>query len=238
MSVLPTIESNTVELILSDLPYGITKNGWDSVLPLDELFAEFGRVISERGAIVLFASMPFTASLVVAGGSLFKYSLVWSKNKSTGFFNAKKQPLRAHEDILVFYKKPPVYNPQKTEGHKPMNFAKRTGHGTNYNQASKVTFSEKGTTSRYPNSILTFPVVNNDSPERVHPTQKPVELLSYLIRTFSNEGDLVLDVTMGSGSTGVAAVKNNREFIGIEKDEKFFNHASNWIASAKNNERA
>lgn len=221
----------SVDMVLCDLPYGTTKNPWDSVLPLADLFREFRRVTKPNAAIVLFGSMPFTADLVLAGKEIFKYSLVWTKNKSSGFLNAKKMPLRAHEDILVFYRKLPVYHPQKTDGHKPMNFARRTGHGKSYNPATRVTESEAGTTKRYPTSVLHFPVLNNDDPGRVHPTQKPVDLLRWLIRTYTDPGMVVLDVTMGSGATGVAAMLEGRGFVGVELDTKYFQSADRWIRS-------
>ena len=233
LEILPLLTDASVDLILTDLPYGTTQNHWDSIIPLDRIFLEFKRVIKDNGAIVLFGAMPFSADLIAAGRDMFKYSLVWRKNKSSGFLNAKKMPLRTHEDILVFYKKPPVYNPQKTDGHKPMNAAYRTGHGVSYNPATAATNSEAGTTKRYPTSILEFPVLNNDDPLRVHTTQKPVDLLRWLIRTYTEPGMLVLDATMGSGSTGVAAVSEGRKFVGIEKDKKYFNHARKWIQAAK-----
>jgi len=231
LTILSELPDASVDMILTDLPYGTTQNHWDSVIPLDGIFKQFKRVIKDSGAIVLFGAMPFTADLVVAGRGIFRYSLVWRKNKSSGFLNAKKMPLRIHEDILVFYKKLPTYHPQKTDGHKPMNAAYRTGHGMSYNPATRATASEAGTTKRYPTSVLEFPVLNNDDPFRVHPTQKPVELLRWLIRTYTDPGMVILDAAMGSGSTGVAAANEGREFIGVEKDEKYFLYAQEWIMS-------
>jgi len=153
---------------------------------------------------------------------MFRYDLIWKKNKSFGFLNAKKQPLRIHESILVFYKNQPCYNPQKTFGHKPVNsFTKRTSDGNNYGK-TKPLISGGGQTDRYPVSILEFPVVNNDSEFKYHPAQKPLELMEYLIRTYTNENDIVLDNCAGSGTTLVAAKKLKRQFIGIEKDKKYY----------------
>ena len=236
LEALKTISTNSIDLILCDLPYAITKNDWDSIIPLDGLFKEYKRICKDNAPIILFGAMPFTADLLIAGRDIFRFSLVWRKNKSTGHLNAKIRPMRQHEDILVFCKKSPIYNPQKSTGHKPMNFAVNESRSldgdfsTNYGKV-KPTSSNAGSTERFPTSVLDFKIINNDDPSKIHPTQKPIELLEYLIKTFSNEKSIVLDNTMGSGSTGVAAIKTNRKFIGIELNKKFFKHASKWIKS-------
>lgn len=219
--VMPRIETGSVDLIICDLPYGITQNEWDKPLDLARLWSEYERVIKENGAIILTAAQPFTSQLVMSNPRLFRYEIIWQKNKTTGFLNAKKMPLRAHESILVFYKKLPTYNPQKTTGHKPVNsYTKRTSDGSNYGE-TKAGITGGGQTDRYPTTVLQVPVVNNDSREKIHPTQKPVELLEYLIKTFSNPGDLVLDNCAGSGSTGEAAKRTGRDFILIEKEAEY-----------------
>lgn len=219
--VMPRIASGSIDLIICDLPYGITQNEWDKPLELARLWVEYERVIKENGAIILTAAQPFTSQLVMSNPKLFRYEIIWQKNKTTGFLNAKKMPLRAHESILVFYKKLPTYNPQKTTGHKPVNsFTKRTSDGSNYGE-TKTGITGGGQTDRYPTTVLQVPVVNNDSREKIHPTQKPVELLEYLIKTFSNPGDLVLDNCAGSGSTGEAAKRTGRDFILIEKEIEY-----------------
>lgn len=229
-NVLPLIEANSIDLIISDLPYGMTQNKWDENIDLDKLFKEFIRITKPNSTIVLFGSNPFSAKLIMAGQKFFKYSMVWEKNKSSGHLNAKKMPLKAHEDIHIFSKGKTIYNPQKSIGHKPMNFAINKNRSSNYGVV-KPTTNNAGTTERYPNSILKFPVVNNDSKERFHPTQKPIELLRYLIKTFSNENDKIIDVSMGSGSSIISGICEKRYSIGIELDDEYFKQAKKWITS-------
>ncbi len=214
------LQSKSIDMILCDLPYGVTQNKWDVVIPFNEMWDQYERIIKDNGAIVLTATQPFAAQLIASNPKLFRYDLIWKKNKSTGFLNAKKMPLRSHEYILVFYKKLPTYNPQKTTGHKPVNqYTKRSADGTNYGNTKLV--SGGGQTDRYPNSIIDIPVVNNDSKERIHPTQKPVELFEWLIKSYTNEGNIVLDNCIGSGATAVAAINTNRNFIGFEISEEY-----------------
>lgn len=229
LELMKTIPDESVDLVLCDPPYGTTACKWDSVIPLEPMWKELKRVTRKDSAIVLFASQPFTSLLVSSNFEMFKYQWYWNKNKSTGFLNAKKQPLRRVEDICVKYTKQPVYNAQKSQGGKPVNnFYSRSAGST----TGKVNNSPGGgQTDRYPVNTLDFPVLNNDGSkgERFHPTQKPVELMEYLIKTYTNEGMTVLDFTMGSGTTGVACKNLNRNFIGIEKDEKYFQIASDRI---------
>lgn len=222
LALLPTLPSGSVDMVLCDLPYGTTQNKWDSVLPLDVLWAEYRRVC--RGAVVLTAAQPFTSALVTSNLRAFKYEWVWCKNKASGHLNAKKRPLQSHESVLVFVETKAVYNPQRSSGHRPANYAKRIGWSPNYGAQREAEY-KGGITDRCPTSLLPFPVVNNDSPDRHHPTQKPVELLEYLIRTYTDEGGTVLDNTMGAGSTGVACVNAGRKFIGIESDRQYFDAA-------------
>ena len=229
LELMKELDDESVDMILCDLPYGTTQNKWDSVIPLDLLWKQYNRVIKKNGAIVLFVAQPFTSQLVVSNPKDFRYSLVWEKNKSTGFLNAKKMPLRIHEDILVFYKKLPTYNPQKTTGHKPANrYTKNTSDGTNYGK-TKTGISGGGQTDRYPTSILKFPVLNNDNKSKFHPTQKPVPLYENLIKTYSNEGDIILDNCSGAGTCAVASINTKRAFICMEMNEVYFNDSQNYL---------
>ena len=232
LCLMRKIDDGSVDMILVDPPYGTTQNKWDSVIPLDRMWAEYRRVLKRNGACVIFCAQPFTSVLITSNPNEFRYDLIWRKNKVTGFLNANRMPLRQHELILVFYGRLPTYNPQKTDGHPPVHaFTKHTSDGTNYG-ATQVGITGGGQTTRHPTSVLDFPVVNNDSVEKVHPTQKPVELLEWLIRTYTNEGETVLDNCMGSGSTGVACVNTRRNFIGIELDDGYFNVSTSRVNQA------
>jgi site-specific DNA-methyltransferase (adenine-specific) len=220
------IPDGSIDMILCDLPYGITACKWDSVIPSGPLWAQYKRVIKTNGAIVLFGSQPFTSALVMSNTKMFRYDLKWIKKAGTGFYNANRMPLRAHEDIAIFYKKLPTYNPQKTEG---LPYTQKRGSASD-NYVGKdliITINETG--DRHPLSWMEFKRDKN----KLHPTQKPVALLEYLIKTYTNEGETVLDNCMGSGSTGVAAKNLNRRFIGIEKDLGYFEIAKNRIEAAQ-----
>jgi DNA modification methylase len=212
LDVMKLIDDASIDLILCDLPYGVTKNKWDSVIDLKMLWAEYERVIKTNGAIVLFGQDKFSAKLMLSNEKLHRYNLIWEKTTPTGHLNAKKMPLRSHEDILVFYKKLPTYNPQKTTGHKRKVSTAQHKRGskktTNYGEHGLTTYDS---TERYPKSVLKFAAL--------HPTQKPLALMEYLIATYSNEGEIVLDNCAGSGTTGLAAKKLNRNYIMIENDE-------------------
>ena len=220
MKAIPT---GSVDLILTDLPYGTTKNKWDNVIPFDALWTAYERIIKEHGAIILFGSGRFTAELMLSNTKLWRYNLIWEKTTPTGFLNAKKMPLRCHEDILVFYKGLPTYNPCMTLGKRKVATAKHkrnSKHGESYGDYRAVSYDSN---MRYPRSVLHFSTDKQKS--ALHPTQKPVALLEYLIRTYTNEGDLVLDSCMGVGSTCVAAIRANRHYIGFETNEQYFNLA-------------
>lgn len=232
LEVMPKIEDKSINLILCDLPYQVTsRNYWDVIIPFDKLWKSYERIIKDNGAIVLTATQPFVSQLVMSNLKLFKYEWIWEKCTGTGFLNAKKQPLRNHEQVLVFYKSQPTYNPQFTEG-KPYK-CKQGGHGTNYNdrglETKEVITINDG--KRYPLTVQKF----NKDKEKLHPTQKPLALFEYLIKTYTNEGDLVLDNTMGVGTTCLAAKNLGRNYIGIEKDENYYNIACNIIEDYKNN---
>lgn len=222
------IPDKSIDMILCDLPYGTTKNKWDSVIPFDKLWEQYKRAIKDNGAIVLTAAQPFTSVLTMSNLKLFRYSLVWNKTTPTGFLNANKMPLRAHEDILVFYKSLPTYSPQKTTGHERK--VSKASHKisciktTDYGKFGLTTYDS---TERYPTSVLTFPT--DKQKIALHPTQKPVALFEYLIRTYTNEGDTVLDNCMGSGTTAIAALNTGRFFIGYELDKGYFDIANKRI---------
>jgi site-specific DNA-methyltransferase (adenine-specific) len=187
-----------------------------------------GRVCKPGAAKVFTAQTPFDKILGASNVQELKYEWIWYKNKASGHLNANRAPLKNHENVLVFCKTSTAYHPQMTEGHRPMNYALRKKSSELYG-ASKPTESKKGSTLRFPKTVLEIPVLNNDSPDRIHPTQKPVELMAYLIRTYTSPGDVVLDFAMGSGSTGVACILENRSFIGVEKEKEHFENARDRI---------
>lgn len=214
LALVPQMRDASIDMILADLPYGTTQNAWDIPLAFEPMWQQFHRVAKPNAAIVLMAAQPFAAQLICSNLKNFRYDLIWRKNKPTGFLNAKRQPLRTHEYVLVFYREPPTYNPQKTQGHAPGNYARRTKHSTNYGAQTPTEYG--GSTERYPTSVLDIPIINNDSPDKSHPTQKPVALMQQLVLSYTTENAIVLDPTMGVGTTGVACRDTNRHFIGIE----------------------
>lgn len=228
LSVMPGISSSSVDMILADLPYGTTECSWDCVIPMEKLWPEYLRILRPSGVVVLTAMQPFTSMLVMSNPKMFKYEWIWEKGAATGFLNAKKQPLRAHESALVFYNKQPTYNPQKTAGHSRKTSKRKSVNSECYGKAIQLT--EYDSTERYPRSVQFFS--SDKQKGSYHPTQKPVDLGRYLIRTYTDAGMTVMDNTMGSGSFGVSAVLEGRPFIGIEKDEGYFGVASERINSA------
>ena len=220
-----------VDFVFADLPYGMTQNKWDAIIDFDSLWSRLNRVCKINAAMVFTAMQPFTSKLVNSNLSNFKYESVWVKNKSTGFLNAKKQPLRIHENVVVFYREQPVYNPQMTTGNKPVNsYTRKATNKRNYGKF--VEQSGGGSTTRYPTTVLEIPVVNNDNPGKFHPNQKPIELVEYFINTYTNPGYFVLDPTAGSGTTLVVAKKLSRHYIGYETDLDIFNKAKARIEAA------
>lgn len=223
------IDDKSIDMILCDLPYGQTaRNKWDMIIPFDKLWEQYNRIIKDNGAIVLFANGMFTADLMQSNRKMWRYNLVWEKTTPTGHLNAKKMPLRIHEDIVIFYKSPPTYNPQKTTGHKrkvsKAEHKKNCVMTTNYGEHGFTTYDS---TERYPTSVFKF--ATDKQKEALHPTQKPILLLENLIKTYSNEGELILDNCMGSGSTAVACINTNRKFIGFENENTYFEIAKNRI---------
>lgn len=271
LEVMKDIPDNSVDMILCDLPYGITRNKWDFLIPMNDhvdgvyydafmmnqfklgvvfqdaynlwesrkqlgLWGQYNRIIKKNGAICLFADGMFMANLMISNQKVWKYNIIWDKVLKSGFLNANRMPLRQTEEIVVFYNKQPTYNPQKTNGkpnHSKGNIAKNKVQSVNNNYGDYIVVDNKNLGDmKYPTSILSFQKTHPS--KSVHPTQKPVDLLEYLIRTYTNEGDTVLDNCMGSGSTGVACVNIGRNFIGIEKDPQYFAIAKQRIESVKN----
>lgn len=227
LKLMKDIPDKSIDMILCDLPYGTTRNKWDRVIPLDLLWIDYRRIIKDSGTIVLFAQTPFDKILGSSNLKWLRYEWIWQKNNATGFLNAKFMPMKIHENILIFYKNKPTYNPQMRFGFKKY-LCKSGRASTNYNKVKGATISESTDGSRYPIDILNFKY----DKEKCHPTQKPVALLEYLIKTYTNENETVLDNCMGSGSTGVACVNTNRNFIGMELDEKYFNIANSRVNEA------
>ena len=226
LEVMKNIPSASVDMILCDLPYGTTRNKWDTCLNLGKLWEQYKRIIKDNGAIVLFSQMPFTAALVMSNPKMFRYEWIAEKSLATGFLNAKRMPMKAHENILVFYKKLPTYNAQMTKG-KPYSITRRDIGGQYLHEFESIETKNEGT--RCPRDVLRDLWQPYCGGKMYHPTQKPVPLLEYLIKTYTNEGDTVLDNCMGSGSTGVACVNTKRDFIGVELDENYFDIARRRI---------
>lgn len=221
------IPDDSVDMVLCDLPYGTTQNKWDSVINLEELWNHYWRVAKSSAAIVLTAQTPFDKVLGCSQLEFLRYEWIWEKTLATGHLNAKKMPMKAHENILVFYKSLPTYNPQKTTGHKPVNsYVKTRGEGSNYG-STKSGVGGGGQTDRYPRSVQKFSTDKQKA--ALHPTQKPLALMEYLVKTYTNEEDVVLDNCMGSGTTGAACKHLNRKFIGVEMDGGYFEIAKNRI---------
>jgi len=229
LEVMKSIPDNSVDMILADPPYGTTACKWDTIIPFEPMWANLKRIVKPNGAIVLTASQPFTSALVMSNVKMFKYDWTWQKPKGTGHLNAKKMPMRDKEDVLVFYASQCTYNPQMTSGTAYKNKAgdptKSTSMTESYGAYTNKRTDNLGT--RYPKQVLAMPVVERGS---VHPTQKSVELMEYLIKTYTNEGETVLDFTMGSGTTGVAAANTGRRFIGIELEQKYFDIAAERLS--------
>lgn len=235
LNLMEGIPDNSVDMVLCDLPYGTTQCKWDVAIPFDELWKEYHRIVKETGAICLFGTEPFSSYLRMSNIKEFKYDWIWDKVKSTGFLNAKKQPMRGHEIVSVFYRKQCTYIPQMTHGH-----TRKVSSAEHKRNCTKTeVYGEHGltcydSTDRYPRSIQVFSTDVQKS--ALHPTQKPVALCEYFIKTYTNEGETVLDNCMGSGTTGVACVNTKRNFIGMELEPKYFDIAKKRIEQAEEGE--
>lgn len=253
LELMKDIPDKSVDIILCDLPYGTTQCKWDIIIPFQPLWEQYNRIIKEHGAILLFSSQPYTTDLIMSNRKMFRYEIIWSKTLPTGFLNAKKMPLRYHENICVFYKHLPTYNPimRQVNCNDVGRVRKNAGKAEQYNEFRKDDWNWKETGERYPKDIVEYEIrlpedledvvrfsnwngalFGNTDKATKHPTQKPIALLEYLIKTYSNEGNTVLDNCMGSGSTGVACVNTGRNFIGIELIDDYYNLAKKRIEDA------
>lgn len=230
LTEMKRIADGSIDMILCDLPYGTTRNKWDSVIPLGELWAEYNRVIKDNGAIVLTAQPPFDKMLAVANIKNFRYEWIWEKNRATGHLNAKKMPLKATENVLIFYKNLPTYNPQGLIKKETPTIRRGRDNGSNYGKSDRDALQEY---TNYPQNVLQFP----SESKTLHPTQKPVALFEYLIKTYTNEGETVLDNCLGSGTTAVAAINTGRNFIGIEREPEYVTIANQRIDDARKTQK-
>ena len=231
LELMKDIPDGSIDMILADLPYGTTACKWDTIIPFEPLWEQYERVIKDNGAIVLTASQPFTSALVMSNPKLFRYDITWDKVAISNPFMANRRPLKSHEDILIFYKSQPTYNKQMREGVKWKRGGANESWTTGTLGSSKLKKNRNDSSNlKNPNTVLTMSNANRTN--RVHPTQKPVPLFEYLIKTYTNEGDTVLDNVMGSGTTGVACKNLNRNFIGMELDEEYFKIAQSRIGSS------
>lgn len=233
LEVMKYIPDGSIDMILCDLPYGTTACIWDVVIPFDRLWEQYKRLIKDNGAILLFGSQPFTSDVTRSNLEWFKYELIWEKTLASNFMLTKKQPQKKHENILVFYNRQPIYNPQMGEGKPYTDKARKRTVGV-HGDAVTIKKPIENTGTRYPSSVIKFSNGNNGG---VHPTQKPVQLCEWLVKTYTNEGGMVLDNCMGSGTTGVACANTCRRFVGIEKEPKYFDIASLRVSEAYNKPR-
>ena len=233
LELMQNIPDKSIDMILCDLPYGTTQCKWDSVIDLTLLWNQYSRIIKDNGAIALFSQPPFNAKLINSKIKWFRYEWIWEKPLCTGFLNANRMPLKAHENILIFYKHLPLYNPQKEKGKPYYYLHSHPLSSENYRQGIGGFITNNPTGERFPKDVIKIKSVATNKEKRYHPTQKPVELLEYLIKTYSNENDVILDNCMGSGSTGVACINTNRDFIGIEKDKYYFTVATERVNKAR-----
>lgn len=228
LTAMKRIPPRSIDMVCADVPYGTTQCKWDSVIDLDEMWENLYRVAKPNAAIVLFSAQPFTSVLVSSNIKNWRSEWIWEKGNATGFLNAKKQPLRAHENIQVFYRQQPTYNPQVTNGHERKSSKRKTVNSACYGRALSLT--EYDSTSRYPRTVQFFS--SDKQRGNYHPTQKPLALVRYLIETYSNPGEIVLDFTMGSGTAGIACQQSGRYFVGIEKDPDIFDVAFERLQEA------
>jgi len=231
---MQNIESNSIDMVFTDLPYGTTACKWDAVIPFEPLWSELERITTPNAAIVLTAAQPFTSALIMSNPKMFKYEWIWEKDRPSNPLVANKRVMPRHENVCVFYKKQPIYNPQKQarKEENKRNNKKDTSHKTDTKGGTVLTRSDGNTDLVHPESVQRF---TYGEKRGLHPTQKPVELIEFMIKTYTNKDMTVFDATMGSGSTGVACKNTNRNFIGIEKDDKYFDIAVTRIKGTKPN---
>ena len=239
LELMKDIPNGSIDMILCDLPYGITQNKYDIILPFDKLWEQYERIIKDNGAIVLFGQGLFFVDLINSNRKLFRYDLVWDKQLISGFLNANRMPLRVHENIAVFYKKLPTYNPQYTEG-KPLHskgksYLNKEHKNENYGKFKMTDDSRAGSTQKHPKSIISFQKPHPSKAQ--HRTEKSIEMLEWLIRTYTNENDVVLDNCAGSGTTAIACLKTNRQFIIMEKEKKYYDIILKRVADFNKNSK-
>lgn len=234
LEIMKSIANNSVDLVLTDPPYGTTRCHWDTPFSLEDMWNQLNRILKSNGAAIVFSQLPFTVDVINANRRNFRYEWIWEKSVGTGFLNAKRMPLKVHENILVFYSKLPTYNPQMSKG-KPYRRIRHENMCKCYNPCSVKT-STISSGNRYPRDLIKPGLdLEQCSIKKRYPlTQKPTSLLEYFVKTYSNQGELVLDCFMGSGSTGVAAINQKRRFIGIEKNACYFNIASERMVETQN----
>lgn len=229
LELMDDIPDKSIDCIITDLPYGTTQAKWDVIIPFEPLWEQYNRVIKDNGVILLFSSQPFTSALIMSNPKMFKYEWIWQKTHPKGHLNAKKMPMRAHENIEVFYKKPPTYNPQMTHGHKrkaaKTNYIREADGDSCYGREVRNTSYDS--TDRYPLDVQIFS--NADQSNKIHNTQKPVEIYRYFMRTYTNEGEVVLDSTAGSMTCAIAGIDENRKVIYIENDKEIFEMGKNRV---------
>jgi len=228
IEVMKEFPDKSVDLILTDLPYGVLnkRTEWDKCIPYDEMWGQVSRISKENAPFITTSKQPFTSELILSNLKNFRYCWIWEKSKSTGYLNSKRMPLVAHEEVVVFYKKMPVYNPQMTKGE-PYDKGTAIRDTTHYSEQKKAIHVKNEEGTRYPRSVIYFKTAEGEG--KLHPTQKPLKMYEYFINTYSNEGDVVLDIAMGSGTTGIAAKNTNRNFIGIEQNTEYYNVAQNRL---------
>lgn len=229
LKLMADIPDKSIDMVLCDLPFGITRNEWDKKLPFNELWKAYRRLIKDNGAIVLFACQPFTSELVLSNKDMFRYELIWDKGLGTDFLNCRRKPMRSHENILIFANGQTTYNPQKWQS-KPYKRTSSDKNSSNWGKIMECRGSSSANGLRYPLSIVKL---SQRRVKHMHPTQKPTDLLEWLIKSYTNQGDTVLDNCMGSGSTGIACINTKRNFIGMEINDEYFNMAVQRIKDAE-----
>jgi site-specific DNA-methyltransferase (adenine-specific) len=229
---MKSLKEKSISMVLCDLPFGMTKNTWDVVIPIPSMWENYNRLCNDKSVICLFGNQPFTSDLVVSNRKDFRYSLVWEKNKFSDFLNAKRKPMKIHEDILIFYKKQPIYNPQYTIGEPYVRWNKQSAVDTQTNYGKhKENHINNTDGKRLPTTVLKF----NRIERPIHPTQKPVDLCEWLIKTYTNEGDMILDNCIGSGTTAISSINTLRDCVGFEKDKDYYEKCIKRIRDHINN---